>query len=139
MTRLHPGERPSKEQVARDLAQWQELADGPVVFDVSAARARLREKLRSSIAEQDTQEQYKVLAQAAIRRLQELTAPLNEGLKSLYPRTQVDSMSDEMTQNLLRTLGHAGFAREIIFRWQRCTLVAPFGIPATCAPDEPLR
>jgi serine/threonine protein kinase len=126
MTRLHSGERPSKEQVARDLHLWRELAGGPVPFDVSAARARLHEKLRSSIAEQDMQEQYKVLAQAAIRRLQQLTAPLNEGLKSLYPRTQVDSMSDAMTQNLLRTLGHAGLTSEVIFRWQRCTLVAPF-------------
>ncbi len=50
------------------------------------------------MAEQDMQEQYKVLAQAAIRRLQQLTTPLNEGLKSLYPRARVDSMSDEMTQ-----------------------------------------
>jgi len=133
MTRLHPAERPSKEQVARDLAQWQDLAGDPVVFDVSAARARLHERLRSSIAEQDTQEQYKTLAQAAIRRLQQLTAPLNEGLKSLHPRTQVDSMSDEMTQNLLRSLVHAGFTREIIFRWQRCTLVAPFERPGAVA------
>ncbi len=133
MTRLHPGERPTKEQVARDLALWQDLAGEPVVFDVSAARARLYEKLRSSIAEQDTQEQYKALAQAAIRRLQQLTAPLNEGLKNLYPRTKVDSMTDEMTQNLLRTLVHAGFARDIIFRWQRCTLVAPFERPGVVA------
>lgn len=131
MTRLHPAERPSKEQVARDLALWQELAGAPVAFDVSAARARLREKLRSSITEQDMQEQYKVLAQAAIRRLQQLTAPLNEGLKSLYPRTQIDSMSDEMTRNLLRTLGHSYLGRDIIFRWQRCTLVAPFGYPGS--------
>ena len=131
MTRLHPAERPSKEQVARDLALWQELAGAPVAFDVSAARARLREKLRSSITEQDMQEQYKVLAQAALRRLQQLTAPLNEGLKSLYPRTQIDSTSDEMTQNLLRTLGHADLGRDIIFRWQRCTLVAPLGYPGS--------
>ena len=131
MTRLHSDERPSKEQVARDLALWQDLAGAPVAFDVSAARARLREKLRSSITEQDMQEQYKVLAQAALRRLQQLTAPLNEGLKSLYPRAQIDSMSDEMTQNLLRTLGHAGLGRDIILRWQRCTLVAPFGHPGS--------
>jgi len=133
MTRLHPDERPSKEQVARDLALWQDLAAGPVVFDVSAARARLHEKLRSSMAEQDMQEQYKVLAQAAIRRLQQLTEPLNEGLKSLYPRTKVDSMSDEMTQKLLRTLIHIGFTRDIIFRWQRCTFVAPFELPGAVA------
>lgn len=131
MTRLHPDERPSKEQVARDLAAWQDLAATPTVFDVSAARARLHQKLRSSMAEQDIQEQYKRLAQTAVRRLQELTVPLNEGLKNLYPRTQVDIMSDQMTQNLLQTRGHGDLGRDIIFRWQRCTIVAPFDRPSS--------
>ncbi|MDA8183010.1 MAG: hypothetical protein M0035_01040, partial [Actinomycetota bacterium] len=70
MTRLHPEERPSKEQVARDLAVWSELGGVPAVFAVSEARARLRAKLRTTIAEQDTREQKKELAYAAIRRLQ---------------------------------------------------------------------
>jgi hypothetical protein len=34
-------------------------------------------------------EQYMDLAHAAVRRLRELTAPLNAALKDLYPRTQV--------------------------------------------------
>jgi Protein kinase domain len=131
MTRRHPEERPSKDQVARDLALWQELAGEPVILDLSADGARLRAKLRSAIAEQDTQQQYKDLAYAAVRRLQQLTAPLNEGLKNLYPRTQVDIMSDQMTQNLLRTLVHAELGRDIIFRWSRCTLVAPFSHPGS--------
>ncbi|MGH9093291.1 MAG: hypothetical protein ACRDZR_18210, partial [Acidimicrobiales bacterium] len=123
MTRLHPEERPSKAQVARDLAAWQSLAATPTVFDVSVARSRLREKLQFEIAEQDMVEQYKDLAYAAVRRLQELTAPLNAALKDLYPRTQVDSMTDEMTQNIVR--GHHP-GQQVLFRWQRCTLVAPF-------------
>jgi len=131
MTRLHPEERPSKDQVARDLAAWQQLAGEPVGFDVSDARARLREKLESAISEQDTLEQYKDLAYGAVRRLQELTAPLNAGLKSLYPGTQVDSMSDEMTQNILRSHLHLGQQHEVVFRWQRCTLMAPFDRPAS--------
>jgi serine/threonine protein kinase len=125
MTRLHPEERPSKDQVARDLASWQELAAEPAAFDVSEARTRLREKLQSAIAQQNTLEQYKDLAHGAVRRLQELTAPLNSGLKSLYPRTQVDSMTDELTQNTVRSL-RPGRDQEIVFRWQRCTLIAPF-------------
>jgi len=131
MTRLHPEERPPKDQVARDLALWQELADEPVTLDLSAAGARLREKLQSAIAEQDTQEQYENLAYAAVRRLQQLTAPLNEGLKNVYPRTRVDIISDQMTQNLLRTQVHAGLGRDIIFHWNRCTLVAPFEYPGS--------
>ena len=129
MTRLHPEERPSKEQVARDLAAWSDLAAVPTVFDVSDARAKLHAKLQSTIAEQDTREQNKELAYAAIRRLQELTNPLNDGLKSLYSRTVVDFQSDEMTRNLLKTHHHYG--QELLLRWQRCTLVAPFDRPAS--------
>jgi hypothetical protein len=79
MTRLHPEERPSKDQVARDLAAWGELAAQPVVFDLSEARARLRDKLRVEIAEQDGEEQRKNLAQEAVRRLLELTRALERG------------------------------------------------------------
>jgi serine/threonine protein kinase len=122
MTRLHPEERPTKEQVARDLVSWHELSSEPVAFDVSDARLRVRTKLEKAISEQYTQEQRRDLAHAAIRRLQELTAPLNEGLKSLHPRTHVDSASDEMTRNILRT--HYG--KEVAFRWFRGTIVAPF-------------
>jgi len=123
MTRLHPEERPSKAQVARDLAAWKALGADAVVLDVSDARSRLRQKLQSEIAEQDMAEQYKDLAHAAVRRLQELTAPLNAALKDLYPRTQVDSMADKLTQNTVRC-HHPG--RQVLSRWQRCTLVAPF-------------
>ena len=122
MTRLHPEERPTKEQVARDLVSWHELSSEPVAFDVSDARLRVRTKLEKAISEQDTQEQRRDLAHAAIRRLQELTAPLNEGLKSLHPRTHVDSASDELTRNLLQTR----YGKEVAFRWFRCTIVAPF-------------
>jgi serine/threonine protein kinase len=131
MTRLHPEERPSKDQAARDLALWQELAGEPVMLDLSAAGARLRAKLRSAIAEQDTQQQYTNLAHAAVRRLQQLTAPLNEGLKNLYPRTQVDIMSDPKTQTMIRARSSADLRRNIIFSWNRCTLVAPFSYPGS--------
>lgn len=123
MTRLHPEERPSKAQVARDLAAWQALGSDATVLDVSDARSRLRRKLQSEIAEQDMAEQFRDLAHAAVYRLQELTAPLNAALKDLYPRTQVDSMTDKLTQNTVRC-HHPG--RQVPFRWQRCTLVAPF-------------
>lgn len=129
MTRLHPEERPSKEQVARDLDLWSSLATVPVAIDVSDARRRLRRKLEVAIAEQDTQEQRKELAYAAIRRLQELTAPLNNALRSLSPRTQIDSATDRMTSNIVRSHGGWG-GPDVVLRWQRCTLVSTL--------DEPL-
>jgi serine/threonine protein kinase len=129
MTRLHHEERPTKEQVARDLASWRELATEPVTFDVTEARARLRIKLQDEIAHQDTREQQKELAYAAVRRLQELTAPLNDGLKNLYERTRIDLQSDKLTKNLLKTQHHYG--QDLEFRWQRCTFVAPFDGPTS--------
>jgi len=127
MTRLHPEQRPSKEQVARDLAAWQGLASEPVVLDVSAARSRLRAKLGPHIAEQDTLAQQKERALAAVRTLQRLTAPLNEALKELSSRAEIDSSTDKLTINILKS--HIGWGTPVEFRWQRCTVVAPLDRP----------
>lgn len=129
MTRLHPEERPSKDQVARDLAAWLDLADQPLELDLSELRTRLNSKLSSAIARQDTQAQRKELALAAVRRLQQLTAPLNQALKELSPRTQIDSATDKMTANLL-TSDHGWGSPHAEFRWQRCTMVSPLDGPA---------
>ena len=133
MTRLHPEERPSKEQVARDLALWQELATEPIALDVSEARQRFRARMEAQLASEDVLEQQKDLAQAAVRQLHTLTKPLNEALKSIYPRTKVDQVGDKLTQNLLGT--RKGFPRDwkVVFRWQRCTLVAPLDRPVSPA------
>lgn len=128
MTRLQPENRPSKEQVATDLRAWGDLADEPVVLDVSDARLRLQEKLRSQLDAQDVQAHRKELAFAAVRRLQELTKPLNESLKQLSTRTEVDSSTDKMTTNLLKS---HGWGSRVVFRWHRCTLVAPLDRPAS--------
>ena len=126
MTRLHPEDRPSKEQVARDLTAWQQLASKPPVLDVAEARSGLRAKLASAIAEQDTKAQRKELALAAVRRLQDLTAPLNHALKDLWPGANIDSSTDQMTTNLLRSRSGR---RTVQFRWHRCTIVAPLEGP----------
>lgn len=127
MTRLHPEDRPSKDQVARDLAAWLELADEPLQLDVSELRRRLNTKLTDAIALQDTRAQRKQLALAAVRQLQELTAPLNQALKDLSSRTQIDVATDKMTANLL-TSDH-GWGPSVEFRWQRCTIVSPLDGP----------
>lgn len=130
MTRLHPEERPSKEQVARDLTAWRELAGQPVALDVSEARSRLRAKLGAAIAHQDTQAQRKELALAAVRKLQKLTAPLNQALRNLSAKTEIDSATDKMTANLLRSDRGFGSPR-VEFRWHRCTVVAPLERPVS--------
>ncbi|MHB1626596.1 MAG: serine/threonine protein kinase [Candidatus Dormibacteria bacterium] len=124
MTRIHPGQRPSMRQVAEDLLAWQEMASRPTSIDLSTVRARLRRKLRHTLSEQDLREHQKELAYAAIRRMQELTKPLSDELKSVYQRAQIDLQSDKMTQTVLKTQAVYGGA-VVVFRWQRCTIVAP--------------
>lgn len=130
MTRLHPEDRPTKEQVATDLAAWKELSTAPVTLHVSAARSRLRNKLSTTIAEQDTQAQQKDHAHAAVRRLQQLTAPLNAALKDLSARTEIDSATDKMTTNILKSHGRYG-GPQVVFRWHRCTIVSPLDRPVS--------
>lgn len=133
MTRLHPDERPSKEQVARDLALWGDLANKPVALDVSEARVRFRARMQAQLASEDILEQQKELALAAVRLLQALTKPLNEALKSIYPGTKVDQMGDRLTSNTLGTRTSLPRDWEVVFRWNRCTLVAPLDRPASPA------
>lgn len=129
MTRLRHEERPSKEQVAQDLASWAELPEAPIVFDVSKARAQLHRKIWNELASQDMQEQRKECAIVAARQLQEMTAPLNAALKSLYERAIIDMQSDQLTQNLLKSGGYWGHT--VAWRWQRCSILAPHDGPMT--------
>jgi serine/threonine protein kinase len=130
-TRLHPTERPSKEQVANDLAAWQELAQQPLIIDLSAQSERLRAKLAPVITEQDRVQRNKNLAYQAVRRYQELVTPLNDQLKNAYPGTQVDNGADKITTNIVRS--GRGHAQSTLFRWHRCTVVKPLDRVATPA------
>jgi serine/threonine protein kinase len=122
MTLIHPEDRPSMEQVARDLRAWQTLnAEAPPV-DLSQAGAQLREKLAGELVAGERRESNKEQAIATVRRLQELIAPLNRALTQLHPNTEIDVMDDKLTNNMLKTFGETG-AREIEWRWTRCTRV----------------
>ncbi len=126
-TRLHPEERPSKEQFARDLSHWCEASQDPPAIDITQSALRLREKLQAELQHQDIQEQRKKLADAAIRRLQELIKPLNDSLRGLWPKTQFDLLMDKMTKNILKSDSPQDV--DVVFRWQRCTFVAPLDGP----------
>jgi serine/threonine protein kinase len=121
-TRLHAHQRPTMDQLDRDLRAWRQLAQEPVGLDVSHVRARLRSKMERELLEEDLEEQRKNHAYAAVRRLQDLTAPLNQALRDVHPRAEIDAMDDRFTQNILRTPRHMG-APEVIFRWQRCSRI----------------
>lgn len=89
-TRLHPDERPTMGQVATDLSAWLNPPVPRRELDVSQIRVELRRKLQSQLAEGDLLEQRKELAYAAARRLQELMRPLNDALRNVHPRPELD-------------------------------------------------
>lgn len=123
MTRHHPEERPTIEQVAADLAAWQSLDKEPAAFDLSDRRLAVRARLQDAFSEQQAAEQLRADYERAIRRLQELTKPLNDELKALFPAVHVDLATDELTANTVRSqLELSGQAR-VINRWHRCTKV----------------
>jgi len=75
-TRIHPDQRPTMAEVASDLGAWAKLAAEPVAVNVADLRTRLLERMSEELAAEDLLEQRKEMAHAAVRRLNELFAPL---------------------------------------------------------------
>lgn len=122
MTRLDPANRPTMRDVARDLTAWQELSAEPVTLDVSQVRTAIRSALGAEIAAQDQQEERKGLAHEAVRSLQERTRPLNDALRDVHPRAQIDGR-DKLSENVL-SARRTQPGMEIVFSWVRCTSIA---------------
>lgn len=122
-TQIHPEQRPTMRQVAADLRAWSALGKTPPQIDVTDFRAQLRARLAPELAAEDLLEQRKELALAAVRRLQELMRPLNEALRQVYQRAEIDSMGDEYARNVLTTYRSSG-APEIVFTHIRTSRIS---------------
>jgi serine/threonine protein kinase len=122
-TRIHAQERPTMQQVATDLRAWRNLGATTAPLDVSDYRARLHARLQPEFAAEDLLEQRKELALAAVRRLQELMRQLNEALRQVYQRAEIDSMGDKYAQNVLTTYRSSG-APEIVFTHIRTSRIS---------------
>jgi hypothetical protein len=121
-TRIHPEERPSIADVAGDLRAWSQLAREPVSLDVRARRQALQEAMASEFAAADLLDQRKELAIVAMRRMNELFVPLNEALKGVHPRAQIDINADRFTQNMLSTRASLQ-SDEIVSKFQRLSQI----------------
>ncbi len=121
-TRLRPADRPTMRQAAADLKAWLKLSATPIELDVSSLGARLREKIAGELSADELLRARKDEALAAVRRYQELIAPLNRSLQELLTSAEIDRMDDKLTQNILRT--HGGMGRPpAVFLWQRCSQI----------------
>ena len=121
-TRLHPEERPTMREFSDDLQAWLTLASEPVAVDVSDLRAELLSRMSAELAAEDLLEQRKELSHAAVRRMNELFEPLNDALRNVHPRPQIDIHPDEYTRNILRTHEYGG-SPDIAFRFQRLSQI----------------
>jgi serine/threonine protein kinase len=121
-TQLHPEERPSMAEVARDLRAWTQLRSTPIAIDLGNRRQRLREALASELTEADVLSQRKEQAMSAVRRMHELFTPLNAALKDAHPHAQIDVSPDRLTQNMLSTASTLR-SDEIVFTFQRLSQI----------------
>jgi hypothetical protein len=122
-TRIHAAERPAMREVADELATWIKMPEPTAVVDIGAARARLRAQIEQELAAEEVTDDRKGFALAAVGRLPQLFTPLNQTLRDLHPRAEIDLMADEFTRNVLRTLDHQG-APPIVFRYQRLSMAS---------------
>jgi serine/threonine protein kinase len=124
MTLLHPEGRPPMPQVGDDLEAWLQLAGEPAVIDVSGLAARLREKMQEELAREDLQGRWKEQYLAHIRRLQELTRPINAALGDTLSNAEIDVMGDRTMNNMIRTFDETSGEPDILERWQRTSQIA---------------
>lgn len=122
-TTLEPTARPSMAEMAAELERWLALPPVPPALDLSTEAARLRQQLANELNAEDLLEQRKELALAAVQQLNDLFKPLNEAVKSVHPRAQIDVMPDEYMRNVLSTYRSSG-APDIVFKHIRMSQIA---------------
>jgi hypothetical protein len=110
-------------EVAQDLAAWKSLGAEPSVLDLSEEQRKLRVKLEKAIDEEDAIAEFIRQANIADRRLKELMSPLNDELKKLYPRAEVDLRNDRITREILKL--YPAYGQSIVWQRTLCTKVTP--------------
>jgi serine/threonine protein kinase len=104
-TRLHPEERPSMSEVARDLRAWSQLRGEPGALDVANQARRLRERLAEELASEDILDQRKEMALDAVRKLHDLFKPLNDALRNVHPRAEIHQRHQGAPRSSSRSCG----------------------------------
>lgn len=103
MTRIHPNQRPTKEQVARDLRAWLDLASEPVSIAIGDLQSRIRSKIDRELRQQSQLADNRALAGAAWRRFQAAAKPVNDSLRLVHPNARLDEACDQQSEAILRT------------------------------------
>jgi hypothetical protein len=120
-TQVTPTARPTMAQFAAELRAWQQLSTTGPAIDITGHAARLREKMRGEIDAADVQAERKRLALTTVRTLQQACRPLDDALRAIHPRPQLDIVGDKMTNTELH-LTHR--TRDVVFSYERTSKIA---------------
>lgn len=120
-TQLTPTARPTMAQFAAELRAWQALSTISPAIDIASHARRLREKMRGEIDAEDVLAERKRLALATVRSLQMACRPLDDALKAIHPRPELDIVGDKLTNTELH-LTHR--TREAVFSYERTSKIA---------------
>jgi hypothetical protein len=108
-------------QFAAELWAWQQLSTTGPAIDIASHAARLREKMRGEIDAEDVMDERKRLALTTARTLQQACRPLDDALKAIHPRPQLDIVGDELTNTELHLTYRS---RDPVFSYERTSKIA---------------
>jgi serine/threonine protein kinase len=120
-TQLTPRARPTMAELARDLRAWSQLGVGAPPIDVAGLSRKLRTRMEAELAAEDTLAERKRLALAGVHKLQELCRPLDEALKAIHPRPELDISGDKLTHTMLSRSDNYG--PSVVFSYERASKI----------------
>lgn len=122
MTSLNPGSRPTMRVVQAELEAWRSTRAERPRIDVADLGARFRSALSGELAAREQAQQQLEQALAAVRELQEQSAVLNDALRQVDDRAEIDAMGVQLTDNILGAR-HSHHERATAFKWVRCSSI----------------
>jgi hypothetical protein len=124
-TQLAPAVRPQISEFATELRRWQTLGATVRTIDVASHRERIMRGARTELDAEALRQRLREEFFASIRRLAELTRPINEAVAELGLPHEIDTTGDRYAQNMLDAMVRYS-RRETIDSWQRTTrVIAP--------------
>ncbi len=122
MTSLDPGSRPTVREVVSELETWRSPRPERPTIDVADLGARFRSTRSGELAAREQREQQREQALEAVRELQQQSKPLNDALRQIDDRAEIDAIGVTLIENILGAR-HSHHGRTTEFKWVRCSSI----------------
>ena len=139
MTSLDPGSRPTMREAQSELETWRSPRPERPPIDVAALGARFRSTRSGELAAREQREQQRAQALEAVRELQQQSKPLNDALRQIDNRFEIDAMGRPADREHPRRAALSPRPHDRV--QMGALLVDPFpaGRLASCAADGQVR